>query len=1023
MATRFGILGTIEVRRDGAPIDVGHAMQRRVLAALLVDADRAVSADALVDRVWGDTEPANDRRKLYGYLSRLRHALAADGTAITRERGGGYRLAVEPSAVDAHRFRELSDRARKAGGDVQAEALWREALALWRGSAFTGADTPWFNAQRHLLDGERLAAELELVDVRLRLGQHHGLVSELTARAEAHPLDERVIGQLILALYRCERQAEGLEAYERARRRLADELGVDPGGALRRLYERILTGDPQLAAPRSAAPPATTNPAATTNPTDTLQPAATTKPPGKSGTVANGGPPMARQLVPRLLPADVSLFVGREDEVEAARRLLGGERPGPATLLVTGPAGVGKTAFAVRAGHLLASRFPDGQLHADLRGFGDEPAEPFTVLGTFLRALGIPGGTVPAEMTGRVHLYRTLLAGRQTLVVLDNAASARQVRDLLPSGVRCATIITSRTTMAELCGRRLPLDVLDPATGLDLLREMLGQDRTDADSGAARSIVETCGGLPLAVWVAGARLAARPHWPLAKVAHALADEQRKLDELAVGHIAVRASLELTYQQMSAATQHALRMAALLPGPSFAAWALAALLDTALSEAEAVLDDLVEVHLVQTGSVNATGIRYQLHDLVRLFARERTESDVPELDRTAALTRLLGASLHLADLAADTLSVDFQGISQLDLASWRLAAADADQLLADPLAWFNDERQFLIDVAEQALNGTEGVAPAAGLATALTTLFQVGSHFDDWERLQNRALKAALSNGDRHSAAKVHRCLGELTTILDRYPEAVDHFEQALLLADGEGPTYRASATAGLAYVHRLLGQYSTAVLRFEEAAGLAEAAGNVNCLVYATNGLGVIDLEQGRVEAAIARFTKCLRVSRVAGYRPGEAQALRCLGQSHRALGAYPAAADAYRRAVAISEDLGDRLSATHATCWLGDVLIRQGEYREGRRLLARSLWTYREFGNLWGEAATLYALAEAQLAAGRPVPARRRAEAAVMLWRQIGSSKWLAVGLDTLAEAHALAGDHTAAARARDEAEGARKA
>jgi tetratricopeptide (TPR) repeat protein len=684
---------------------------------------------------------------------------------------------------------------------------------------------------------------------------------------------------------------------------------------------------------------------------------------------------------------------------------------------------VGKTAFAVRTGHLLASRFPDGQLHADLRGFDDEPAEPFTVLGTFLRALGVPGGTVPAELTGRVHLYRTLLAGQQVLVVLDNAASAQQVSDLLPSGVRCATIITSRTTMAELSGRRLSLGVLSPATGLDLLREMLGRDRTDAESGSARSIVETCGGLPLAVWVAGARLAARPHWPLAKVARALADEQRKLDELAVGHIAVRASLELTYQQMTEATQHALRMIALLPGPSFAAWALAGLLDAGLSEAEAVLDGLVEVHLVQVGSANATGIRYQLHDLVRLFGRERAEQDVPERERTAALTRLLGASLHLADLAADALSVDFQGISQVDLASWRLAAADVDRLLADPLAWFNDERRFLIDVAEQALDGTEGVAPAAGLATALTTLFQVGSHFDDWERLQNRALKAALSSGDRHSAAKVHRCLGELTTILDRYPEALDHFEQALLLAEDQGPTYRASATAGLAYVHRLLGQYSLAVLHFEEAAALAESTGNVNCLVYATNGLGVIDLEQGRVEAAIARFTECLRASQVAGYRPGEAQALRCLGQSHRALGAYPAAADAYRQAAAISEELGDRLSATHATCWLGDVLVRQGEHWEGRRLLARSLWTYREFGNLWGEAATLYALAEAHLAVGRSAPARKRAEAAVTLWRQIGSNRWLAVGLDTLAEAHSLAGDHTAAARARAEAEEVRAA
>ncbi|GAA2292312.1 BTAD domain-containing putative transcriptional regulator [Streptomyces atrovirens] len=997
MATCFGILGTIEVWRDGVAVDVGHGMQRRVLGALLVDAGRAVSADALVDRVWGDAEPAYGRRKLYGYISRLRHALAADGTALTRERGGGYRLAVEPSAVDAHRFRDLSGRARKAGGDEQAEALWREALALWRGSAFAGVDTPWFNARRHLLDGERLAAQLELADVRLRLAQHEGMVGELAARAEEHPLDERVTGQLILALYRCGRQAEALGVYERARRRLADELGVDPGPALRRLYQRILTGAAEPVAPRSAAPA------------------------DKSGTAVN--PPMARQLVPRLLPADQSLFVGREEEVDEARRLLGEERPGPVTLLITGPAGVGKTALAVRTGHLLASRFPDGQLHADLRGFDDEPAEPFTVLGTFLRALGVPGGTVPAELTGRVHLYRTLLAGRRTLVVLDNAASARQVSDLLPSGVRCATVITSRTTLAELAGRRLPLGVLDPATGLDLLRGMLGRDRTDAESGSARSIVETCGGLPLAVWVAGARLAARPHWTLAKVARALTDEQRKLDELAVGHIAVRASLELTYQQMAAATRHALRMIALLPGTGFAAWALAALLDADLSEAEAVLDDLVEVHLVQVGSANTTGIRYQLHDLVMLFARERAERDVPERERAAALTRLLGASLHLADLAADTLKVDFQGIPQRDLASWRLTEAEAGHLLTDPLAWFNDERQFLIDVAEQALDGAEGVAPAAGLATALTALFQVGSHFDDWERLQNRALKAALSSGDRHSAAKVHRCLGELTTILDRYPEALDHFEQALLHSEGQGPAYRAGATAGLAYVHRLLGQYSSAVLHFEEAAELAESAGNVNCLVYATNGLGVIDLEQGRVEAAVTRFTECLRVSRAAGYRPGEAQALRCLGQSHRALGAYPAAADAYRQAVTISEELGDRLSATHATCWLGDVLVRHGAHREGRRLLARSLWTYREFGNLWGEAATLYALAEAQLAVGRPAPARRRAEAAVRLWRQIGSSRWLATGLDTLAEAHTLAGDHTAAALTRAEAEKVRTA
>ncbi|MER6926578.1 tetratricopeptide repeat protein, partial [Streptomyces spiralis] len=380
-----------------------------------------------------------------------------------------------------------------------------------------------------------------------------------------------------------------------------------------------------------------------------------------------------------------------------------------------------------------------------------------------------------------------------------------------------------------------------------------------------------------------------------------------------------------------------------------------------------------------------------------------EREVSPRDRAAALSRLLGASLYLADRAADSLSVDFQGISQTHLASWRPTPTDTAQLLTDPSAWFTAERQFLISVADQALDRDE-ITAAAALATALTTLFQIGGHFDDWERLQGRALEAALRGNHQHSATQLHRCLGELTTILDRYPEALDHFEQALTLADGADPAYLAGATAGLAYVHRLLGRYASAVRHFEQAAELARMAGNVNCLVYATNGIGVIELEQGRVEPAMERFSQCLRVSRDAGYRPGEAQALRCLGQSHRAHGDYQAAADCFRQAASISEGLGDRLTATHATCWLGDVLVRHGAQREGRRLLARALWTYREFGNLWGEAATLYSLAEAQLVAGRVAAARRRAEAAADLWRRIGSRTWLAIGLDTLARVWALA-------------------
>ncbi|MFF8597229.1 BTAD domain-containing putative transcriptional regulator [Streptomyces sp. NPDC015220] len=1029
MAVGFRVLGDIAARVDDVAVDLGPPLQRCVLAALLVETPRTVSAAQLVGRVWGERVPRRVRDTLYGYVSRLRKVLAPAGEeALIDRRSGGYALLVDQHAVDLHRFRALVKQARAADEAPRSAELFEQALELWQGEPFAACDTPWFGTLREGLLRERYAATLDLNDAQLRLGHHGVILAQLSALADQHPLDERVAGQLMLGLYRSGRASDALHHYEAQRRRLAEELGTDPGPALNRLHQQILTADPALASPVPLADD-TPPPALVPAPRPASAEAADTHASDESDDTGESGPrdwggANGRQLLPRLLPPAPPLFVGREDETDTALRFLGREQqtPGPVTLLVTGPAGVGKTAFVVRVGHLLASRFPDGQLYVDLRAFDNERAEPFTVLGAFLRAFGVRGGAVPPDLTGRVHLYRTLLAQRRTLVVLDNAADARQVNHLLPSGARCAVVVTSRTTLAGLSGHRLPLGVLGSTPGLALLREMLGADRTAAEPDAAQAIVATCEGLPLAVWVAGARLAARPHWPLAKVARALADEQRKLDELAVGHIAVRASLELTYQGMSPTNQHALRMLALLPGPDFAAWALASLLDLDLRRAEAVLDDLVEVHLVETSSTGAAGVRHRLHDLVRLLGRERAEREVPLRDRATALSRLLGASLHLADLAADSLSVDFQGISQTDLASWRPSSTDSDQLLADPLAWFNDERQFLIETVDQALDGAE-IEAAAGLATTLTTLFQIGSHFDDWERLQNRALKAALSSGSTRSATQLHRCLGELTTILDRYPEALRHFEQAIELADGEGPACLASATAGLAYVHRLLGQYSLAVHHFGQAVELARTAGNVNCLVYATNGIGVIDLEQGRVEAAMERFTQCLRLSREAGYRPGEAQALRCLGQSHRALGAYPDAADCFRQAASISESLGDRLSAAHAACWLGDVLVRHGDQREGRRVLARVLWTYREFGNLWGEAATLYALAEAQLAAGRPGPARLRAEAAVGLWRQIGSRTWLSVGLTTLARAHTLAGDLAAAARARDEAAAVRAA
>lgn len=717
---------------------------------------------------------------------------------------------------------------------------------------------------------------------------------------------------------------------------------------------------------------------------------------------AAGGP-----LVPCLLPPEPLLFVGRTEELSAARRLLTGT--GPATLLITGPAGVGKTSLAVRIGHSRAAAFPDGQLYTDLQGFDGEPATPLAVLGAFLRALGVRGGSVPSDLTSRIHLYRSLLAHRRVLVILDNAADYRHVRDLLPNGRCCAAIVTSRTTLAGLDGERTPLDILTGQQAIAMLRYLVGDRRVDAEPEEAQSIVDACCRLPLAVWVAGARLAARPHWSLSRMVLALADEHNRLDELTVGDLAVRGSLTLTYRAMRPEARRALRLLSLLPGSSFAAWALAALLGTCLADAERLLDELVEVHLVTVSGIDAAGVHHRMHDLVRVFGRERAFTEDAAADRGTALGRVLSASMHLADVATNAVGVDFHGIGQGHLAPWRLTDDEVEVLLDEPMSWLAREHRFLVAVAEQGLD-TGQLVLAACLATALTTFFQLEGHFDEWERLQSKAL-AALGGSDPGSASKLHRCLGELTTILDRYPEALHHFEQALRLSAPDDPGYTASAMAGLAYVHRLLGQHDLAVRHFQRAADLARSAGNVNCLVYATNGIGVAELERGRPAIARRLFAECLAVSREHGYRPGEAQALRCLGQDHRARGELDAAAECFQRAAAISNELGDRLTATHAICWLGDVWTRQGRHREGRRLLAESLWSYRAFGNLWGEAAALYGLAEAQLAMGRRAHARRRAEAAVALWRKVGASHWLAIASRTLAAgASGVAADPAAA-------------
>jgi tetratricopeptide (TPR) repeat protein len=731
-------------------------------------------------------------------------------------------------------------------------------------------------------------------------------------------------------------------------------------------------------------------------------------------------------IAPRQLPASSSAFCGRTAALAHLGELLNGvgTRHTPLVIAIDGPAGVGKSALALAAAHQVASRFPDGQLYHNLQGAtpGLKPLRAVEVLGRFLRALGVHPQAVPADEAEAAALFRSLVADRRVLVMLDDAGSLAQVRPLLPGGHRCATVVTGRTAFTGLMEATcLHLQLMAPEESFTLLERIVGVARATSDVAATTRLASLCGHLPLALRIAGARLAARPDWPVAALADRLEAGQRRLDELSAGDVAVRASIELTYRGLAEESRRALRRLALSRAPDFAPWALAALLDVPPVRAEQLLDDLLAVHLLEVASPESAHTRYRFHDLVRLFAQERAAEEDPLEGRRAALRRMVEACVSLAERANQRYGADFVGVAQPGMEHWSLPDVEVERLTADPGGWFEREHPCLIAAVDAGLD--IGASGAAGsLAVSLTTFFELHNHFADWRRVQTRALAVAARSRDHRTAMKLHRGLGELDTIQDRYADAIEHFEAALGFGTADDPQYEAALTAGLGSLHRLRGEYGPAHTYFTRARRLTDETGNLNGLVYATNGVGIVHLERGRLAEATDCFDECLRISRSNGYLPGEAQNLRSLGHVHRANNRYDDAAELYRRAGEISVALGDRLGEAHAHCWLGEMRVRQGRHPEGRKLLTRCLWVYREFGNAWGEAATLSGLAAAQLAVARPRAALGRARQAVSIWRRIGSPNWLAHGLDTLGGAYDGLGDHAAARRARREAAGLRR-
>ncbi|MEU7578416.1 BTAD domain-containing putative transcriptional regulator [Streptomyces sp. NPDC041068] len=703
LGMEFGILGPLQVTVGDRQVPVGGPRQRTILAMMLLAQGQVVSVDRLVDVVWDGRPPATARTQVAICIAGLRKTFKAAGCAedpiVTAH--PGYLLRMAGHRVDAVDFAALVGEAQQAareGRAAGAEELYRRALGLWRGPALAGvAGRPMEGEATHL-EEHRLAAYEEWSELRLGLGQHQALIPELADMTREHPLRERPRTQLMLAQYRAGRRAEALEVFREGRSRFIEELGLEPGPALIELHDAILRDDPAL----------------------TL-----TRVPEASARIAEPS------VIPAHLPSAGPVFVGRQPELAALDALVRDDthpRPGeqpPVIGFVSGIPGVGKTSLALRWAHRYAGEFPDGQLFADLGGRGgQEQVAAGDVLARFLRALGVPDDRVPADLGEREALYRSVLATRHILLVLDDAQSFEQLRPLLPGSGRCRVVVTSRAQLdsaAAACGSvRLNLGMLHESEAVELLARVAGEERIAAEPAHTARLAALCDRLPLALRIAASRLAAKPHWTVRHLTARLADDRRRLSELCEGDPALRAGFDLGYRRLPPDAAAMYRRLGLLEAPDFAAWAGAAVLDTDVAEAERLMEYLVDAQLLRTVGMDATdNLRYRLPDLLRLHARERAEAEEPADERDRVLDRVLRSWLTIAEEAYRRENGGKRLPRQRTTLRRRIETGYLDELLASPHEWLKAEQRALKSViAQSRALGRDELAFDLALSTGL-----------------------------------------------------------------------------------------------------------------------------------------------------------------------------------------------------------------------------------------------------------------------------------------------------------------
>ncbi|WP_107080055.1 BTAD domain-containing putative transcriptional regulator [Streptomyces sp. NBRC 109706] len=993
----FGILGPLQASVDSTPLKLGGTRQRIVLATLLLNAGQVVSTDRLIRAMYEQTPPATARAQLHISVSGLRRLFGAHGVEdVISTHPNGYLVHADEESLDALRFDALVAKARELhdrGQEEKEEAIYRQALGLWRGSPLEGLPGEVIESGAGRLTEQRVTATEEYIRLGLALGRHSVLVGELFDLIAEFPLRERLRGQLMLALYRSGRQAEALNVYRETRRLMLDELGVLPDVRLRQLQHSILVTDPRLDLSENRAAP----PEYGVAPTD----------PG----------------APEMLPAAVADFTGRESLVADVRKLLVSShgRSPLAVPIVTfvGKPGVGKTATAIHMGHEVAADFPDGRLFAELHGGVSPPVSPAQALERFLHALGVKGTAIPEDMEERAEMYRALLAKRRMLIILDNVAEESQIRPLLPGKPTSAVIITSRRHIGSLAGAvRVDITTFTPEESADLLGRMAGAQRAAAEPEATKALAALCGHFPLALRIAGARLAARPHWEIAELVERLDDETRRLDELNYADVGIRAGLCLTYNSLGEGTRRLFRRLAILEEGPFSLWAAMALLDLPETTVRDLLHELTDAQLLDTvGATTGRHRQYRLHSLIRLFARERLAAEESTEAREAAVGRLLGCFLFLLRKARDREYGRDVLIRSHGVSLYTLPDALVDGILTEPLQWFSRERSSLLACVRRAamMGFTEH---CWGLAVTAVTFMETQVCLDDWRDTHEVALAASRKAGDRVGEAATLHSLGSLAVTRQDFASAEGHFLRSAAIFEeiGDEPG-RALATRGLGYLARIRGRHDEATAHYEAALKVfREGEGSV-AVAYVLHNLAQLRLDSGDDAAAGPLLSEALRLSREGNGRRVEAQVLHRLGQTYLDRGEHEAALDAFEQVLNIVLLIGDPTGEAYALLGIGSALLTHGETEAAGKALRRALARAEAIDERLITGRTLVALGELALATGDVAEAGAHLRRALPLFRLMDAPAEEAGALIVLHAALRAAGDAEAAERSLAEA------